>query len=96
MRALAAKSRPYRDDDGILLLERKLTSPDPACPDMPGGRAARLLHNEPTRIYVSLLMCPTIIHPCDANASCHLGVARTLSMLERFYWWIGMDIARGV
>ena len=24
---------------------------------------------------------------------CHLGVARTLSMLERFYWWIGMNIS---
>ena len=96
MRALGGKSRLYRDDDGILLLVRKLTPPAPACPNKPGGRAARILHDEATRIYVPLLMRPWIMHACHANATCHLGVARTLSMLERFYWWIGMDIARGV
>lgn len=29
---------------------------------------------------------------CHIRASCHLSVIRTLSMLERFYWWIGMNI----
>ena len=91
VRALADKSRLYRDDDGILLLVRKLTPPDPACPDKPSGRAARLLHDEPTRIYVPLLMRPWIMHACHANASCHLGVARTPSG-ECLHWWIGMDI----
>ncbi|CAB1100851.1 unnamed protein product [Ectocarpus sp. CCAP 1310/34] len=33
---------------------------------------------------------PSVV--CHANASCHLGAARTLSMLERFYWWIGMSV----
>ena len=92
MRALAAKSRLFRDDDGILHLVRKLTPPAPACPDKPGGRAARLLHNEPARIYVPLLMRPWIMHACHSNASCYRDVDRTLSMLELFYWWIGMDI----
>ena len=82
VRSLAEKGRLYTDDDGILLLVRKLTPPAPVCPDKPGGRAARLLHDEPTRIYVPLLMRPWIMQACHANASCHLGVARTLSMLE--------------
>ena len=30
---------------------------------------------------------------CPVNASCHLGMARTQSMLEQFYWWIGMNIS---
>ena len=34
-----------------------------------------------------------IMHACHDNASCHLGVAHTLSMLERFYWWIGLGVA---
>ena len=80
------------DDDGILLLARKLTPLTPVCPDKPGGRAARLLDDEPTRIYVPLLMRPWMLQACHANASCHLGVARTFSMIERFYWWIDMKI----
>ena len=83
--SLADKGRLYTDDDGILLLVWKLTPPDSVCPDKPDGRAARLLHNEPTRIYIPLLIRPWIVHACHANASCHLGVARTLAMLERFY-----------
>ena len=71
---------------------RNLTPPALVCPDKPGGRAARLLHDEPTRIYVPLLMRPWIMQACRANASCDLGVARALSILKRFYWWIGMSI----
>ena len=37
-------------------------------------------------------MRPWIILAYHANASCHLGVARTLSMLEHIYCWIGMSI----
>ena len=32
------------------------------------------------------------MHAFHAEASCHLGVTRTLKMLERFYWWVGMDV----
>ena len=92
MRSLPEKGRFYTDDDGILLFVRKLTSPALVCPDKPGGRTARLLHDEPTRIYVPLLMRPWIMQACHANASCHLGVARALSILKRFYWWTGMSI----
>ena len=76
----------------MVLLVRKLTPPTPACPDKPGGRAARLLHDEPTRTNVALLMRQWIVHAFHANASCHLSAARTRFMLQRFYWWMGMDI----
>ena len=92
MRSFAENGCLYTEDNGILLLVRKLTPPAPVCPDTPSGRAARLLHDEPMRIYIPLLMRPWIVQACHANASCHLGVARTLSMLERFYWWIGMSV----
>ena len=62
------------------------SSPTPAAsPGAPSGRAARLLNDEPTRIYVPLLMRPWTMQTCHANASCHLGLARTLAMLDRFY-----------
>ena len=32
------------------------------------------------------------MHACHADVSCHLGVTRTLKMLERFYWWVGMEV----
>ena len=92
VRSLADKERLYIDDDGILRLVRKLTPPALARPNKSCGRAARLLDDEPMRIYFSLLMRPWIIQPCHANASCDLGVDRTLSMLERIYCWIGMSI----
>ena len=31
------------------------------------------------------------MHACHADVSCHLGVTRTLKMLERFYWLVGME-----
>ena len=89
---LASKGRLFTDDDGVTLLVRKLTPPRPPHPDRPGGRAARLLNDEPTRIYVPLLTRPWIMHACHADASCHLGVTRTLQMLERFFWWVGMEV----
>ena len=45
------------------------------------------------RVYVSMLMRPWVLHTCHSTTSCHLGVSRTLSMLRRFYWWIGRDIS---
>ena len=32
------------------------------------------------------------MHACHAENSCHLGVTRTLKMVERFYWWVGMEV----
>ena len=51
-----------------------------------------LLACEPVRIYVPLLMRPRIMQARHLTASCHRGTTRTLRMLERFYWWIGMNV----
>ena len=51
-----------------------------------------MLNDEPIRIYVPLLMRPWVMQACHSTAFCHLGTMRTLRMLERFYWWIGMSI----
>ncbi|CAB1104650.1 unnamed protein product [Ectocarpus sp. CCAP 1310/34] len=92
IRDLSNKGRLHVDDDGLVLLVRKQTTPPLSAATRPGGRAARLLNDEPIRIYVPMLMRPWIMQACHADASCHLGAARTLSMLERFYWWVGMSV----
>ena len=87
---LATKGRLIQGDHDTTLLARKPT----AAASGPDGRSARLQRppfNEPTRIYVPLLARPWIMHVCHGDASCHLGVTRTLKMLERFYWWVGME-----
>ena len=43
------------------------------------------------RIFVPIMMRPWVLQKCHADASCHLGVARTLRMIERFFWWIGLE-----
>ena len=70
----------YRDDGGIscyvqLTVVRKLAPRAPACPDKPGGRAARLLHDGPTRFVVPLHMRLWTMHAYHGNASCHLSVS---------------------
>ncbi len=89
IRALAHKGRLYTSDHDIVLLVRKPTEPPSS--SRPRGRAACLLNDEPIRIYVPMLMRPWIMHLCHAGTSGHFGAARTLRMLERFYWWVGMD-----
>lgn len=37
-------------------------------------------------------MRPGVMLACYANALCHLGSAKTIRLLELFYWWIGMSI----
>ena len=58
LRSLADTGRLYTDDDRVLRLAQSLTPPALACPGKPGGRAAPLLDDEPTRIYVPLHMHP--------------------------------------
>ena len=89
--SLARKGAIFTDDDGVdLLVRRRSAAPAPAS-GRPGGHHARLLGDEPTRIYVPLLIRPWVMQACHTDVSCHLGTTRTLRMLERFYWWIGMD-----
>ena len=81
---LADKGLLYTTDEDIVLLVR---NPTPAHYSLrPAGRAACLLGDGPIRIYVPLLMRPWIMQAYHSTASCHLGTARTLRMLERFYW----------
>ena len=84
VRSLADVGSTYIDDDSILLLVRNQTPPAPACPDRPAGRATRLLDDEPSRVYVPLLMRRWTIRARHVNASCHLSVVRTPAVLERF------------
>ena len=87
---LTAKGRLIQGDhDNILLV-----CGPAAVSSRPDGLPARLRRppfNDSVRIYVPLLARPWIMHACHADASCHLGVTRTLKMLERFCWWVGME-----
>ena len=80
---LATKSRLIRGDDDTLLLVGNSTV---------ASHSGRPPFDDPVYIYVPLLARPQIIHVCHADVSCHLGVIRTLSFLQRFYWWIGMEV----
>ena len=87
---LAGKGSLHTADEDIVLLVRY---PTPAHYSLrPVGRAACLLGDEPIRIYVPLLMRPWLMQASHSTASCHLGTACTLRMLERFYWRIEMSI----
>ena len=79
---LAAKGRLLQGDHDSTLLVRKPIS----------GHRSRVPFDDPIRIYVPHLARPWIMHACHADASCHLGVTRTLKMLERFYWWVGIEV----
>ena len=87
---LAAKGRQLQgDDDTTLLVRKPITAA--STPDGHSGRRIRHSYDDSIRIYVPLLARPCIMHACHAEVSCHLGVKRTLKMLERFYWWVGME-----
>ena len=88
---LVAEGRLIQGDHDIILLVR-----DPAAvasrPDGLPTRLRRPPFKDSFRIYVPLLARPWIMHACHADASCNLGATRTLKMLERFYWWVGMEV----
>jgi len=92
--SLADKGRLRRDNDRTLPLARKSTPTSVDGLVTSSGRAAHLVNGESsTQIYVPLLMRPWIMQACHATISCHLGVARTLSMLDLFYGRIGMSVS---
>lgn len=87
------KGKLYAMDDDIFLLVR-LPTPSPLPePDQPSGHAARLLGNEPIRVYVPLLMRPWSMRACHTTVSCHLGITHSLCMLASLYWSVGIDAA---
>ena len=87
---LAAKGRLIQGDHDTILLVRNYIAVA-SRPDGHPARSRRPPFNDPFRIYVPLLARPWIMHACHADASCHLDVMRTLKMLERFYWWVGIE-----
>ena len=80
----------YREMMTTLHVRKPITAA--SAPDGHNSRRSRSYFYDPVRIYVPLLARPWIVHACHADASCHLGVTRTLKMLERFYWWVGMEV----
>ena len=88
---LAAKGPLIQGDhDSILLVRKPITNA--LASETHSSRRCRAPFDEPVRIYVPHLARPWIMHACHADTSCHLGVTRTLKMLERFYWWIGKEV----
>ena len=80
---LAAKGRLIQGDYGTTLFVRNPVTVASSPVDTP-VRLGRLPFNDPVRIYVPLLARPWIMHTCHDDAFCHLGVMRTLKMLEFF------------
>ena len=74
---LAAKGHLLRGDDDAILLVRKCI-PVTSAPDGHYGRRSQPHFDDPVRIHVPLLAKPWIMHACHADASCYLGVTRTL------------------
>ena len=88
---LATKGHILQGDHNSTLLVRKPIT-DALTPTALSGHRRRVPLDDPIRIYVPHLARPWIMHACHADVFCHLGVTRTLKMLERFYWWVGMEV----
>ena len=84
---LAAKACLHTTDGGIALLVHRLLPPSPH----PNDRETP--NDLPLRVYVPMLMRPWVLHTCNTTSLYHAGIARTLSLLVRFLWWIAMDIS---
>ena len=78
---LAAKTQLFTTEGNFLLLVKRNTS------------SAELSQSEGRvpQIYVPRLMRPWVLRGCHADSVCHLRVTCTLQMLQRFYWWVGLD-----
>lgn len=73
----------------LLLVKKPTTAPKPS-PHRKSGKFARLLGDEPTRVYVPFLLRPWAIDAVHKEG-CHLGEDVTLASLERYYFWVGMS-----
>ena len=88
---LADKGQTHTTHHGVVLFLRQPSPPLAPDSQRPVGRTACVLNNDSLRIYVPLLMRPWVVQACHSTASCHLGTARTLHMLERFDWCVDMS-----
>ena len=78
---LAAKTKLFTTKENFPLLVKRNTSSVEL--SRSGGRVPQ--------IYVPMLMRPWVLRGCHADSVCHFGVTRTLQMIQRFYWWVGLD-----
>ena len=78
---LAAKTKLFTAKGNFPLLVKRNTSS--ADLSHSGGRVPQ--------IYVPMLMRPWVHRGCHADSVCHFGLTRTLQMLQRFCWWVGLD-----
>ena len=78
---LAAKTKLFTTEGNLPLLVKRNTS------------SAELSHSggRVPQIYVPMLIRPWVLRGCHADSVCHFGETRTLQMLQRFYWWVGLD-----
>ena len=78
---LAAKTKLFITEGNFPLLVKRNTS------------SAELSHSgeRTPQMYVPMFMRPWVLRGCHSDSVCHFGVSRTLQMLQRFYWWIGLD-----
>ena len=68
---------------------RRLTSAPVELEDRHPGLFERYLGDEPLRTYVPMMLRPLVMDQTHEEAV-HLDERVTLSLLQRFYWWIGM------
>ena len=78
---LAAKTKLFTTEGNFPLLVKRNTS------------SAELSHSggRVPQIHVPMLMRPWVFRGCHVDSVCHFGVTRTLQMLQRFYWCVGLD-----
>ena len=85
---LARKTHLHCSDDDVTLLVMRPADPRTSKITQHPTRLPSAGH---PRVYVPRDMRPWVLRACHVSASCHLGVHRTLRMVERFYWWVGVD-----
>ena len=61
------------EEEAVPLFVRK---PSSRKSNHPTGRVASLLQDEPTRIFVPILLRPLVMQRIHSDTSCHLGVSR--------------------
>lgn len=89
VQSLASKGTLHTDDE-----ENHYPCPQryPSRSSTSGGHTARLLGDEHFPFYVPLMTRPWVMDACHSGTSCRLGVARTVQVVEPFYWKIGIEM----
>ena len=89
-RALLRQGELLELGNGSKLLVRRLTPAPMESEDRNPGVFERYLGDEPRRTYVPMMLRPWVMDQTHKEAV-HLGEKVTLALLQRLYWWIGME-----